>query len=164
MRDYIVISLFYFTGLRVSELATLTITNIDLGNSTLKVLGKGSKERIVPIHPELKLSLTHYLSERENFFPNNLQPCIILSNNGGKPYSKMLYRIVKQYISLVSTIDKRSPHVLRHTFATHLLNKGADINAIKELLGHANLSATQIYTHTSFEKLKKTYAQAHPRA
>jgi len=164
IRDMAVISLFYFTGIRVSELAGLKTQNIDLGASSIKVMGKGSKERIIPLVPELELILKSYMAERENFFPDNGVSYLILTNKGGKPYSEMLYRIVKKYLSAVTSLEKKSPHVLRHSFATHLLNRGADINAIKELLGHANLSATQIYTHTSVQKLKETYQQAHPRA
>ncbi|HNS30564.1 MAG TPA: tyrosine-type recombinase/integrase [Tenuifilaceae bacterium] len=164
IRDMAVISLFYFTGIRVSELAGLKTQNVDLGASSIKVMGKGSKERIIPLIPELGLILKSYMAERENFFPNNGVSYLILTNKGGKPYSEMLYRIVKKYLSAVTSLEKKSPHVLRHSFATHLLNRGADINAIKELLGHANLSATQIYTHTSVQKLKETYQQAHPRA
>ncbi len=164
LRDLLVVAVFYFTGIRVSELVNLTIANIDTGNSVLKVLGKGSKERLVPIHAELKAMIEDYLNQRSMFPELNHSPYLIVSNSGNQTYPQLLYRIVKRYVAMVSTIDKKSPHVLRHTFATQLLNKGADINAIKELLGHANLSATQIYTHTSFEKLKKTYAQAHPRA
>lgn len=164
LRDLIVIELFYFTGVRVSELAGLTVQNVNIKSSTIKVMGKGSKERIIPMHPELKPLLEKYLSQKKELFPSNLTPYLIVSNNGGKPYTQLLYRIVNKYMSLVTSLEKKSPHVLRHSFATHLLNEGADINAIKELLGHANLSATQVYTHTSIEKLRSAYKQAHPRA
>lgn len=164
LRDLMVIELFYFTGIRVSELAGLKVHDINLSSSTLKVLGKGSKERIIPIHPELKSLLTEYIKQKNEFFPSNQVPYLIVTNSGGKPYSLMLYRIVNKYLSMVTSLEKKSPHVLRHTFATHLLNQGADINAIKELLGHADLSTTQVYTHTSVEKMKKAYQQAHPRA
>ena len=164
-RDRLVISLFLFTGLRVSELAGLMLKDVDLNNKTLRVLGKGRKERIIPIHPELQALLNHYITcIRAQLGSDQLTPQLILSNKGGKPYPEMLYRIVTGYVSGVTPLEKRSPHVLRHTFATHLLNRGADLNAIKELLGHANLSATQIYTHSSIEKLKNTYKQSHPRA
>ena len=148
----------------MSELAGLKVHDINLSSSTLKVLGKGSKERIIPIHPELKSLLTEYIKQKNEFFPSNQVPYLIVTNSGGKPYSLMLYRIVNKYLSMVTSLEKKSPHVLRHTFATHLLNQGADINAIKELLGHADLSTTQVYTHTSVEKMKKAYQQAHPRA
>ncbi len=164
LRDLMVIELFYFTGIRVSELAGLRVQDINLSSSTFKVLGKGAKERIIPIHPELKIFLTEYIKQKEEFFPSNQVPNLIVTNSGGKPYSLMLYRIVNKYLSMVTSLEKKSPHVLRHTFATHLLNQGADINAIKELLGHADLSTTQVYTHTSVEKMKKAYQQAHPRA
>ena len=164
LRDLMVIELFYFTGIRVSELAGLKVHDINLSSSTLKVLGKGSKERIIPIHPELKSLLTEYIKQKNEFFPSNQVPYLIVTNSGGKPYSLMLYRIVNKYLSMVTSLEKKSPHVLRHTFATHLLTQGADINAIKELLGHADLSTTQVYTHTSVEKMKKAYQQAHPRA
>jgi integrase/recombinase XerC len=164
LRDLIVIELFYFTGVRVSELAGLIVQNVNIKSSTIKVMGKGSKERIIPMHPELKPLLEKYLSHKEELFPSNLIPYLIVSNSGGKPYTQLLYRIVNKYMSMVTSLEKKSPHVLRHSFATHLLNEGADINAIKELLGHANLSATQVYTHTSIEKLRSAYKQAHPRA
>lgn len=164
LRDLIVIELFYFTGVRVSELSNLIENNVDIDGSTIKVMGKGSKERIIPMHPELKPLLKTYIKQKEELFPSNLIPYLIVSNAGGKPYTRLLYRIVNKYMSMVTSLEKKSPHVLRHTFATHLLNEGADINAIKELLGHANLSATQVYTHTSIEKLRSAYKQAHPRA
>jgi integrase/recombinase XerC len=164
LRDLLVIELFYFTGVRVSELAGLIVQNVNIKGSTIKVMGKGSKERIIPMHPELKPLIEKYLSQKEELFPSNLSPYLIVTNNGDKPYTQLLYRIVNKYMSMVTSLEKKSPHVLRHSFATHLLNKGADINAIKELLGHANLSATQVYTHTSIDKLKSAYKQAHPRA
>jgi integrase/recombinase XerC len=164
LRDLLVMELFYFTGVRVSELASLKVPDFNLKGLTVKVLGKGSKERIIPLHPELKPILLEYITQKEEFFPSNQIPYFIVTNTGQKSYPKMLYRIVNKYLSMVTSLEKKSPHVLRHTFATHLLNQGADINAIKELLGHANLSATQVYTHTSVEKLKTAYKQAHPRA
>ncbi|PKP38845.1 MAG: hypothetical protein CVT98_04580 [Bacteroidetes bacterium HGW-Bacteroidetes-15] len=164
LRDLIVIELFYLTGVRVSEMAGLLIKNINIEGSTIKVMGKGSKERIIPMHPELKPMLKSYIEQKEELAPSNLMPFLIVSNSGGKPYSRLLYRIVNKYMSMVTSLEKKSPHVLRHTFATHLLNEGADINAIKDLLGHASLSATQVYTHTSIEKLRSAYKQAHPRA
>lgn len=164
IRDLLVLELFYFTGIRVSELANLLVRNVNLSGNTIKVMGKGAKERIIPMHPELKPLLSEYINQKEALYPSNLIPNLIVTNTGGQPYTQMLYRIVKRYMSMVTPMEKKSPHVLRHTFATHLLNEGADINAIKELLGHADLSATQVYTHTSIENLKKTYKQAHPRA
>jgi integrase/recombinase XerC len=164
LRDLLVLELFYFTGLRVTELTNLTVKNVDDKGSTLKVLGKGNKERIIPIHPELLILLKEYIKQKEQYLASNLMPYLIVTNTWGKSYPQLLYRIVNKYLSMVTSLDKKSPHVLRHTFATHLLNNGADINAIKELLGHSNLSATQVYTHTSIEKLKSAYKQAHPRA
>jgi integrase/recombinase XerC len=164
LRDLLAIELFYFTGVRVSELANLKSADVNIPSLTIKVLGKGSKERLLPMHPELVPLLTEYFSQKDEYFPSNQTPYLIVTSSGAKPYSRMLYRIVNKYMSMVTSLEKKSPHVLRHTFATHLLNQGADINAIKELLGHANLSATQVYTHTSIDKLRSAYKQAHPRA
>jgi len=163
-RDRLVLGLFYFTGIRLSELVGLTVDRIDFSSKSLKVLGKGNKERILPLHPELILLITDYLKFRDEINLNKVGKTLFLTNKGMPFYPKLVYRIVKANLSQVTTLEKKSPHVLRHTFATHLLNNGAELNAIKELLGHANLSATQIYTHSSFEKLKKVYKQAHPRA
>ena len=164
LRDLMVIELFYFTGVRVSELVNIKVKDVNLDGSTVKVFGKGAKERIIPIHPELKRMLHEYILQKEDFSPSNQVPYHIVSNSGRKSYPQMLYRVVNKYLSMVTSLEKKSPHVLRHTFATHLLNQGADINAIKELLGHADLSATQVYTHTSVERLQTAYKQAHPRA
>ncbi|MBP5583963.1 MAG: tyrosine-type recombinase/integrase [Bacteroidales bacterium] len=160
LRDKVVIELLYTTGIRRSELLGLTPKSIDWAESSLKVLGKRKKERIIPLLPECASLIKEYLQEREK-----ISQCefLIETDTGEKPYANLIYRIVHKYLGEVTTIDKKSPHVLRHSFATHLLNNGADINDIKELLGHASLAATQIYTHNSFEKLKKVYKQAHPR-
>jgi integrase/recombinase XerC len=164
LRDLLVMELFYFTGIRVSELANLKVSDFNLSGSTVKIFGKGSKERLVPLHPELKPLLAQYIDLKEELFPEQQMSSLIVSNSGRSAYPQLLYRIVNKYLSMVTSLEKKSPHVLRHTFATHLLNQGADINAIKELLGHASLSATQVYTHTSVEKLRNAYNQAHPRA
>jgi len=162
VRDKTILLLFYSTGMRLSELVNLDISKIDIRERQLKVLGKGNKERIIPFGIELKRELVNYIEERNKL--NTSCKFLFIKINGEQVYDKMVYRIVNKYLNTVSTLEKKSPHVLRHTFATHMLNNGADINAIKELLGHADLSATQIYTHTTFEKLKKVYNQAHPRA
>lgn len=159
-RDKIILSLLYATGIRLNELINLKINDIDLKAKTIKVFGKRKKERIIPFGDILKSDLEQYLK----FRPQINIPYLIITNNNTQAYPMFIYRIVKQYLNLVTTENKKSPHVLRHTFATHLLNNGADLNAIKELLGHSNLAATQVYTHNSFEQLKKVYKKAHPRA
>lgn len=160
VRDKAVILLIYHTGMRLSELISVKLSGLDFVKNTVKVLGKRNKERILPFSFEINETLKLYLSYREVLRGDYL----FVTPKGEKMYPKLVYRIVHNYLSKVSSLNKTSPHVLRHTFATHLLNNGADLNSIKELLGHANLSATQIYTHNSLEKIKSIYKQAHPRA
>jgi integrase/recombinase XerC len=160
LRDKVVMELLYQTGIRVSELLGLKFA--DVGANQIKVLGKRNKERLVPITSEL-ISLINDLAVSQQAEIGNV-PWIVVGVNGKQGYPKLVYNIVHSYLSEVTTIHKKSPHVLRHTFATQMLNNGASLNSIKELLGHANLSATQVYTHNSFEKLKSIYNQAHPRA
>ena len=162
-RDKAVVSLFYGTGIRLSELVGIRFQDLNLGEKMVKVNGKRNKERLVPFPLEISTVLGEYIKLRNELFPDSGN-FLFLTGNGEQVYNKLIYRIVKKQLSLVTTIEKKSPHILRHSYATHLLNRGADLNAIKELLGHANLAATQIYTHTSFEQLKKVYKQAHPRA
>ena len=157
-RDKLIIELFYVTGIRLSELINIKIFDINFSNSLIKVLGKRNKERLIPLSINI-------VNELQNFVKKyNLNNYLFTNLGGTKVYAKLVYRVVKRYIARISSVNKKSPHILRHTFATHMLNNGADINAIKELLGHANLSATQIYTHNTIEKLKTVYKQAHPRA
>ena len=157
-RDKLIIELFYFTGIRLSELLNISIKDVDFNNSQIKVLGKRNKERLIPLTYTLISELKNYINK------HNLNRYLFVDENNKKLYSKKVYRIVNKYISKVSSVKKKSPHILRHSFATHMLNNGADINAIKEILGHANLSATQIYTHNSIKKLKNVHKQAHPKA
>ncbi len=164
LRNKMLIMLFYYTGMRRSELIGLKLSSFDQPNQSLKVLGKGNKERIIPVNKELGDMLSLYISERNKEFGTMGSDDLLLTDNGKVLYPKFVHRVVTGHLSKVSTAEKKSPHVLRHTFATHLLNNGADLNAIKEILGHANLSATQIYTHNSVEKLKQIYNQAHPKA
>ena len=163
-RDKLIIEMLFGTGIRLAELVGLKDTDVDLYSNTIKVLGKRNKERIIPINNELKALLINYmgLKKSENLYNNSLT--LFVTPKGAAAYPKMVYLIVHKYLSYISTQDKKSPHVLRHSFATSLLNNGADLNSIKELLGHANLSATQIYTHNSVERLKSIYKQAHPKA
>ncbi len=160
-RDRLILDLLYQTGIRRSELTHLKETDVDLFNSTIKVLGKRNKERIIPISLPLKRNLESYLQVKKELNLSN--PMLLVSEKGNTLNEQAVYKSVKKYLSQVTTIQKKSPHVLRHTFATHLLNNGADINAVKDLLGHASLSATQVYTHNTIDKLKKSYKQAHPR-
>ena len=164
LRDKLVLELLFGTGIRLSELLGLKTSNVYLNEKTIKVLGKRNKERIIPINLTLTNLLDHYIVEKNNQEYSNNPEVLIVTNTGAKGYPKLIYRIVQKYLSLISTQEKKSPHILRHSFATSLLNKGADINAIKDLLGHANLAATQIYTHNSIERLKSIYKQAHPKA
>ena len=157
-RDKLIIELFYVTGIRLSELINIKISDLNFDNNLVKVLGKRNKERLIPLSARIVKELQFFIEKYkiDNYLFTNL--------GGTKVYTKLVYRIVNKYIGKISSINKKSPHILRHTFATHMLNHGADINAIKELLGHANLSATQVYTHNTIEKLKSVYKQAHPRA
>ncbi|MCD4745235.1 MAG: tyrosine recombinase XerC [Bacteroidales bacterium] len=165
IRDRLILEMFYHTGMRLSELVNLLHSDIDIYNSTIKVLGKRNKERIIPFGNNLKDLLSQYINIKQKLFRKKEESkYFFTTEKGRKIYNKLVYRIVNLYLGKVTTLDKKSPHVLRHTFATHMLNNGADLNSIKELLGHANLSATQIYTHNTIEKLKNIYKQAHPRA
>ena len=157
-RNKLIIELFYVTGIRLSELINIKILDVNFQSQVIKVLGKRNKERLIPLS-------SNVLEELKNFIDKYQIDYFLFANKDGKKlYTKLVYRIVNKYIGKISSVNKRSPHILRHTFATHMLNNGADINAIKELLGHVNLSATQIYTHNTIEKLKTVYKQAHPRA
>ncbi len=162
IRDRIVVEFLYLTGMRRSELINLRDTDVDLSAGQVRVTGKREKQRVIPLAAGFVKSLGLYLEARsEKGFSGNW---FFVTDRGNKMYDRAVYNIVTRYLAMVTTIEKKSPHVLRHTFATHMLNRGADLNSIKELLGHASLSATQVYTHNTFEQLKKIYKQAHPRA
>ncbi len=162
IRDYTILLTFYGTGIRLSELIGICLCDVDFYNSQIKVKGKRNKERIIPFNRELSAKLNQYIEARKQIITN--YDNLFITKKGNKLYQSLLYNMVKHYLGSVTSQKKRSPHIIRHSFATQLLNNGADIYAIKELLGHSSLSATQVYTHTSFEKLKKSYNQAHPRA
>jgi integrase/recombinase XerC len=164
IRNRTIIEILYLTGMRRSELIGLHSNDVDVIEGTVKVTGKRNKQRIIPIVRPFLKRLEEYIKIRDEIFGTENDRWFFITEKGNKMYDKSVYNIVNCYLALVTTIDKKSPHILRHTFATHMLNNGADLNSIKELLGHANLSATQIYTHNTFEKLKKIYKQAHPRA
>ncbi|MDP2335721.1 MAG: tyrosine-type recombinase/integrase [Bacteroidota bacterium] len=163
LRDKLIISLLYGTGIRLAELMHLKDADIYQAEFLIKVLGKRNKERIIPYPRNLNMLVEQYKAERTQLFGNPVE-CLFLTSKGKPVYEKLIYRVVCKNLAMVTTIDQKSPHVLRHTFATHLLNRGADLNAVKEMLGHSNLSATQIYTHTSLDKIQKVYKQAHPRS
>jgi len=160
----LLLQIFYQTGMRLSELINLKETQIDKSNSNIKVLGKGNKERIIPVNKMMLDDILVYINEKkskaENYAPNYL----LINEKGKNLQPKYVYTIVKQYLSVVTTNERKSPHILRHSFATHLTNNGADINAVKELLGHSSLAATQIYTHNSIEKLKEIHKKSHPKS
>jgi integrase/recombinase XerC len=162
-RDLLILELFYSTGIRLSELINLKLSDINRSTRTIKVTGKRNKQRIIPVTIQLLNIIDEYLKERENVADSDT-PEIIVTDKGKKAYSVFIYRRVTHYLGEAGVRGRKSPHILRHTFATHMLNEGADLNAIKELLGHASLAATQVYTHVSVEKLKSIYKLAHPRA
>lgn len=163
VRDKLIIDLFYTTGIRRAELIGLQVTNVDMSKGVLKVLGKRNKERILPLLPIIQDQLRAYFLERTNLKVIKDEPFFFLTLKGVKLNVSLVYRLINMYFSNVSEKVKKSPHILRHTFATHLLNNGADLNSVKELLGHSSLASTQIYTHSSLAELKKVYGDAHPR-
>lgn len=157
------ISLFYATGMRLSELINLKERQLDTARSQIRVLGKGNKERLIPISRELIQIICDYQTQKKKEFENK-EEVLLVTEKGKRLYPKYAWLLVNKYLGQASTLDKKSPHVLRHSFATHLMNNGADLNAVKELLGHASLAATQVYTHNTIEKLKDVHKKAHPRA
>ena len=160
----LILELLYGTGIRLAELIGLKVSDVNLGQSTIKVLGKRNKERVIPVANSLKHLIQKYIDEKNHVFSQDQNSFLIVNKSGGQAYPMMVYRIVKKHLENVSSLDKKSPHALRHTFATHLLNKGADLNAVKDLLGHSSLAATQVYTHNSLDRLKSVFDQAHPKA
>lgn len=163
-RDKTILEILYGTGIRVSELLGLSVSDISFTECLMKVKGKGNKERLLPLPASAETQLKHYMQKRAETFPEAAAEALILTDSGKPAYAPLVYRTVKKYLSTVTSADKKNPHVLRHSFATHLLNRGADLNAVKELLGHASLAATQVYTHNTAEKLKKVFEKAHPKA
>jgi integrase/recombinase XerC len=162
--DKLIVNIFYNTGMRLSELVNLKEKHIDCYNKTVKVLGKGNKERIIPVSLELIKKIQTYREDKLREITNADQQYLFINKMGRKLYSKYVYLAVNKYLKQVTTINKKSPHVLRHTFATHLMNNGADMNSVKELLGHSSLAATQVYTHNTIEKLKDIHKKAHPKS
>ena len=159
-----IISFFYFTGVRRIELINLKASDINMNSSTIRIMGKKNKERIIPMLPRLKESINEYLKIKSQEFNNKISQNLFVSKSGIQLSEKYVYRTVNEYFKLVSPKVKKAPHVLRHSFATHLINEGADINSVKELLGHSSLSATQVYSHTSMERIKQVFRDTHPRA
>ncbi len=162
--EELILKILYYTGIRKAELIQLKEHNIDGGNATIKVLGKGNKERIIPINSELLKDIQQYIHLKKDNLPAPGNDSLLLSIKGNMLDPKYVYNVVKKYLTLITSIQKKSPHILRHSFATHLTNNGAELNAVKELLGHSSLAATQIYTHNNIEKLKDIYKKAHPKA
>jgi integrase/recombinase XerC len=162
--ERLILLLFYHTGMRLSEAIQLKHSSIDFSAGSVKVLGKGNKERIIPVNTELLGELKQYSAARNELPVNVKSENLLITENGKALAPRSVYSSVKKYLSLITTIEKRSPHILRHTFATHLMNNGADLNAVKELLGHSSLAATQVYTHNTIEKLKNIHKKAHPKA
>ena len=162
-RDHLIIEMFYNLGVRLSELINIKDSDIDFDRKTVRVTGKRNKQRYIPFGNSLKSDILAFVSDRDAEVGSE-EGWLLVRKTGKKLYPMLVWRVVEKYITSVSTLKKRSPHVLRHTFATAMLNNGADIDAVKELLGHANLAATEVYTHTTFERLRSIYKQAHPRA
>jgi integrase/recombinase XerC len=161
--ERLILEILYATGMRRSELVGLKVSDVDLGRMVFRVLGKGGKERLSPFARYLAELLEAFLLLRTETFPATSEPWLFLNKTGQRIQPDLVYRVVRKYLSLVTTAEQRSPHVIRHSFATHLSNRGADLNAIKELLGHTSLAATQVYTHNSIERLIDVYEQAHPK-
>ncbi|WP_445385523.1 tyrosine-type recombinase/integrase [Robiginitalea sp. IMCC44478] len=163
LRDKLVVEMLYTSGMRRAELIGLKISDLDLSEGTVRVLGKRSKERIIPLAPSILPLIREYIEMRNVHFEGSEIPNLFLSNSGNKLYETLVYRIINKYLSEVSAKVKKSPHILRHTFATHMLNQGADMNSVKEILGHSSLASTQVYTHNSIAELKRIHRSAHPR-
>ena len=161
--ERLLLLLFYHTGFRLSELTGLQEAQVNVSGHTIKVLGKGNKERVVPVSPALLEEIKIYAARKAEKFPGNASAQLLVDDKGKALQPRRVYDAVNHYLGLVTTVEKKSPHVLRHSFATHLMNHGADLNAVKELLGHSSLAATQVYTHNTIEKLKSVYKKAHPR-
>lgn len=164
LRNRLIIELFYATGIRRIELVNLKLSDVDIANKSLKVLGKRNKERYIPLLDSVIETIKSYIKARNELVIISDEAYLFLTKKGVKVYETLVYRIINDYFSMVSSKVKRSPHILRHSFATHLLNQGANLNAVKELLGHSSLAATQVYTHNSIAELKKVYTNAHPRS
>jgi integrase/recombinase XerC len=164
LTDRLILALLYNTGMRLSELINLREGQIDGGNRVIKVLGKGNKERVIPASGALMAAVEDYRRKKRVLLVGADQEVLLVGKKGKKLYPQYVYRVVRHYLKQITTIEKKSPHVLRHTFATHLMNEGAELNSVKELLGHASLAATQVYTHNTIEKLKDIYKKAHPKA